>query len=197
MILLRKRSRLLKGTAVLFCLTLVMWLVIWIWFPSLPQYAMLSLLGALVGADTQYAPDFHPLEWDRIRVGDSEEALYTRFGKPLLESDPRTVYDWSYDELEMTITLDDSAPGGGKVISNSYDEMMNAGIDKRFWGMTGEELVGQLGEPTSIEKRPQTLGLWYSTPQGGLGGGHYVMFRIGVDTSTESVIWKYLDFYWD
>jgi len=197
MTLLRKRSRLLKVTAVLFCLTLVVCLGIWIWFPSLPRVAVLSLYGSLVGADTQYAAEFHPLEWDRVKVGDSENSLYARFGKPLLGSGPRSVYDWYYDDLDMTITLDDSAPGGGKVISNSYYETMNAGIDKKYWGMTGEQLIDQLGDPISIEKRPLTLALWYSTPQGVLGGGHYIVFRVGVNTSTKSVIWKYLDFYWD
>ena len=197
MIFHRKPFRLLKLTAAVFCLTLVLCLIQWIWFPSLPRYGFLSLTGALFGANTQYAPGFNPLSWDRIKVGHSEDELYARFGQPLVRGDQSWIYDWTYDQLGLTITLNDRAPGGGKVINNSYDETRNRDVDEKYQGMSSEELRIALGEPSSVDKQLNTVVLFYSTPRGGFGQSDYVQFIVGVDPTTQKVVRKHLGYYVD
>ena len=193
----RRSSRLLKVSATCFCLTVVICLIQWIWFPSLPKLAELNFFGFILEADTQYAPDFHPLSWDRIEVGDSEENLYTRFGQPLVKGDQSWIYDWTYDDLGLMITLDGRAPGGGRVISNAYDDTKNRDSDEKYQGMSNVELRNALGDPSSVEKRPDTVVLWYSTPRGGFGQSSYIQFIVGVDPTMKKVVWKHLDYYGD
>ncbi len=197
MIRRHNRTPLLKLIAVVFCVTLATCLTIRIWFPSLPRYGFFSLIGALKGANTQYASEFNPLSWDRIKVGASEDELYARFSRPLVIGDRSWIYDWKYDQLGLTITLDDRVPDGGNVISNSYDDTKNQDVEEKYQGMSSEQLRNALGEPSSIEKRSNTVVLWYSTPRGGFGQSDYVQFTVGVDPTTKNVVGKNLDYYFD
>ncbi len=178
--------------------TLVLAVIVRIWFPSIPEYSSYCVWAFLRGAHTEYPPEFSPLEWDRIHIGMSEDELYSRIGKPLLRGPNSTLETWGYPKRELTFVFCRWGNSNEFVVWEClFLDPNMSGSEKEYINRSGSEIIEIFGQPESINIHAGLVSLWYSTPKGGLGEGDYIHFTVFIDPQSKTVRDKSMSYYVD
>jgi len=182
-----------------------------LWKPAIALLVIVALLaltttgpGSLFRAildrtvcDTEYAPDFRAREFNRIRPGDTLEAVKMRIGEPLSE---RRGYAsrWGYRDVDLA-TISFTFDRDGEVLSHLIAPLQDKAAERRIaeeiQAFTTRDEVGRVfGKPSWEEQGNDVLWLSYSRSP---SSTHYWQYSVVLDPYSALVLDKVSRFYFD
>ncbi|MCL4694781.1 MAG: hypothetical protein KJ060_19990, partial [Candidatus Hydrogenedentes bacterium] len=131
---------------------------------------------------TEYAPDFHPIEWDLVRIGATIDKVYSQFGAPIWVAETTGEVVWIYNSPKRQVTLQRNYLGEMSRDSTEYRVTKSDVESQNLTGLTEEQVVEQLGKPDEVKPASTNRQLHYSAPRiASFGGEHFVQYVVEVD----------------